>query len=143
MSSESYADFGAAWYRVNAVHEKFARSNDLSLNGMLVFAHVCCEEGITQKEVGERALIPKQTANSIVKTLLNRGLIELKPLESDRRSKGIFLTPKGLEFKQATIDKISSAERAALEGLDPNIREAMVKGLTVYAAAFHKALLDD
>lgn len=143
MSSDSHADFGTAWYRINAVYEKFARSNELSLNGMLVFAHVCREEGITQTEVGERALIPKQTANSIVKALLNRGLIELKSLESDKRSKGIFLTSKGLEFKRRTIDKISRAERSALEGLDVTIREAMVEGLTVYAAAFHKALLDE
>lgn len=139
----SYAEFGSAWNRVNAVYESFARSQGLSFNGMLVFAHICCSEGITQKEAGERALLSKQTANSIVKVLREQGLIELRVLEGDRRSKGIFLTDEGRQFASRTVDRIAAAERTALESLAPEVREAMVGGLSTYATAFHKELLGE
>lgn len=140
---DNYAQFSSAWNRVNAVYERFARSQGMSFNSMLVFAHICCTEGITQTEAGQRALLSKQTANSIVKALENRELVELRPLSGDRRTKGIFLTSKGRAFAQCTTDKIARAERTALDSLDEHAREALITGLSVYATAFHQELLSE
>lgn len=141
MPGVGYAEFGSAWNRVNAVYESFARSHGMSFNGMLVFAHICCSEGITQKEAAKRSLLCKQTANSIVKALEKQGLVTLETLEGDRRSKGIFLTEEGREFAKSTVDEIAKAEHRALEALDPAARDAMVEGLATYASAFHRELL--
>lgn len=143
MDEVGYAEFGSAWNRVNAVYESFARAHGMSFNGMLVFAHICCSEGLTQKEAAERSLLCKQTANSIVKTLERQGLVELRTLEADRRSKGIFLTEEGRGLAKTTVDRIAGAERRALESLESAARDAMVEGLATYASAFHRELLEN
>ena len=138
---DNYAQFSSTWNRINAVYERFARSQGMSFNSMLVFAHICCTEGITQTQAGQRALLSKQTANSIVKALENRELVELRPLSGDRRTKGIFLTDEGYAFARRATDKIAKAERTALDSLDVRTREALIAGLSVYATAFHQELL--
>lgn len=143
MTETQTARFNAAWNRVNAVYESFARRQGSSFSGMLVFAHIAQAEGCTQKEICERALLNKQTANSIVKALRDRGLVELKPLKSDRRSKGIFLTEEGLRFAEKTVGRIAEAERIAMSSLPPELREALTEGLLAYGSAFRETLLGE
>ena len=46
-------------------------------------------------ETWARFAIPKQTVNAIIKTLTDKGWLELKVSEQDRRSRKLSLTPEG------------------------------------------------
>ncbi|MBO5073654.1 MAG: MarR family transcriptional regulator [Eubacterium sp.] len=49
----------------------------------------------TQRKISQRWMIPKQTINMILKEFERKGLVELLPMQEDKRNKLIRLTPAG------------------------------------------------
>ena len=72
------------------------------------------EDPLTQSEICEMLHEPKQTVNSALKKLDLDGYITLSS-GSDRRSKSISLTEKGLCLAAGTVDLVMAAEQSALE----------------------------
>lgn len=72
------------------------------------------EDPLTQSEICEMLHEPKQTVNSALKKLDLDGYITLSS-GSDRRSKSISLTEKGLCLAAGTVDLVMAAEQNALE----------------------------
>lgn len=72
------------------------------------------EDPLTQSEICEMLHEPKQTVNSALKKLAADGYIALSS-GSDRRSKSISLTEKGLCLAAETVDLVMAAEQSVLE----------------------------
>ncbi len=81
---------------------------------------------ITQSEVCNILYQPKQTVNTSLKKMESDGYIELVSI-NDRRSKQVFLTEKGIELAQKTVDRVISMERDALSGLVDTEQETFVR----------------
>lgn len=95
------------------------------------------QEAITQKEICEAFYYPKQTVNSALKKLENEGYIVLSEM-TDRRSKQIDLTPKGVKLAEKTADKITEAELASLSGLTDTERETFIELFRKYTGLLKK-----
>ena len=68
----------------------------MSLHELLVILSIVEADGtVLQKDICQRFVIPKQTVNAIIKTLTDKGWLELKVSEQDRRSRNLCLTPVG------------------------------------------------
>ena len=60
-------------------------------------------------------MIPKQTVNMILKDFQKKGLVELLPLQKDKRNKQICFTQAGADYANTIITKLRKAELYAVE----------------------------
>ena len=73
-------------------------------------------EGITQREIVNRNFLPPQTINSELKRLEKDGLVELVS-GTDKRTKQVYLTQKGIELSTHTADRMMDIEGQAMDFL--------------------------
>ena len=90
------AQYNALWIETNQLYETWARQRGMSLHELLVILSIVEADGtVLPKDICQRFVIPKQTVNAIIKTLTDKGWLELKVSEQDRRSRNLCLTPVG------------------------------------------------
>ncbi len=103
------AQYNALWIETNQLYETWARQRGMSLYELLVILSIVEADGtVLQKDICQRFAIPKQTVNAIIKTLTDKGWLELKVSEQDRRSRNLCLTTEG----SAQADQIAQALQA-------------------------------
>lgn len=78
---------------------------------------VSSDKSLTQQELGERMMFPKQTINSAVAGLVQKGWLELQPSPDSRSRKQLLLTPDGKELALNTVKKMRTAEERAVKAL--------------------------
>lgn len=78
------------------------------------------EDGCTQKEFYTEWSLNKQTINSSVKYLINKGYVALECLDDNKKSKKLRLTEKGREMSKNTVGKVMELEEKAFGNIDEN-----------------------
>ena len=86
---------------------------------------------LTQRDLCDWLCQPKQSVNTGIKKLLDKGLIELA-CGNDRRSKYLMLTDEGKSFCEMTLDRVIDAEKAAITGLSGEEKEMMFRLFSRY-----------
>lgn len=81
----------------------------------------------------------KQTVNSAIKKLEREGYVELC-LSRDRRSKVLRLTERGAALAEGTVDRLRTAELAALGGMGKAEQETLLALLQRYSALLKEEL---
>lgn len=104
-------------------HEQGLAQTDRLL--MLLHRH----GAVSQTEFGRLAGLDKSWVSRIVERYAEDGLVERRPLESDRRCIELHLTPSGAE-KALAIDRVLTAHAEAFFGTLPtstheNLRQAL------------------
>lgn len=74
---------------------------------------VSSDEPLTQQDLIERMMFPKQTINSAVMSLAKKGLLELQMIPGTRNRKRILLTESGVELAHDTVERMRQAEERA------------------------------
>ncbi len=82
----------------------------------------------------------KQTISSAIKSLENKGLIELSFVEGSRKNKVVSLTDEGRKLAERFVDPAAMAEFRALEALGAKEREQLVALTSGYADALEREL---
>ena len=82
----------------------------------------------------------KQTINSALKSLEERGVIEIDYVEGSRKNKMVALTDEGAAFALRSLRPAVEAELRAFESLSGEEREALVCLLKKYAAALEREM---
>ena len=75
------------------------------------------EDELSQQDLIEKMMFPKQTINSAVTGLAKKGLVELTMIPGTRNRKRITLTDDGKELADATVVKMWQAECRAGESM--------------------------
>jgi len=76
---------------------------------------ILTEEEISQQDLIEKMMFPKQTINSAVSVLAGKGLVELSMIPGTRNKKKITLTPAGAKVAGNTVGRMYQAECRAVE----------------------------
>ena len=76
---------------------------------------ISTDEPLTQQELTERMMFPKQTINSAVSSLSQKGYLELRTIPEMRLRKQIVLTNDGKELARSTVRKMRMAEEQAVK----------------------------
>ena len=76
---------------------------------------ISADEPLTQQELTERMMFPKQTINSAVSSLSQKGYLELRTIPEMRLRKQIVLTNDGKELARSTVRKMRMAEEQAVK----------------------------
>ena len=105
--------FREIFRRVNVQYSLFAKAMGINFTAICILE--CLSESdvlITQKELSEKLVIPKQMVNTVIKSLWEQGFVELKET-TDRRSKLVILTDTGKEYSAKTIKHLQNVDYTA------------------------------
>ena len=111
----------------------------LTLGQPKVLDYLKDRDGASQKEIAAGCLIEAGSLTSILNRMEEKGLIERKMLNGNRRTFHIFMTEEGKKKQQLVSEAFSEIERKAVEGIS---KEEMEGFLSVYQKIYAN-LLDE
>lgn len=130
----------SVWQEYNYVYEEWAKSHGMSVNSLLVLSAI--HEGgndCTQRKISQRWMIPKQTINMILKEFERKGLVELLPMQEDKRNKLIQFTSAGDEYADGIISKLRKAELYVIEEMGIERIKLLNDNMALFVELFSKA----
>ncbi len=130
----------SVWQEYNYVYEEWAKSHGMSVNSLLVLSAI--HQGgndCTQRKISQRWMIPKQTINMILKEFERKGLVELLPMQEDKRNKLIQFTPAGDEYADGIISKLRKAELYVIEEMGIERIKLLNDNMALFVELFSKA----
>lgn len=99
-----------------------------------------CEGTNTQAEIGKQLLMSKQTVNSALKQLIEKGFVRTERDGNDLRAKRCILTEKGREIADRYIKAAFAMEDEVWENLEKDERESLIKITEKYIELSKKSL---
>ncbi len=96
---------------------------------VLYFLSVSDQE-LSQQDLIEKMMFPKQTINSAVTGLSKKGIVELTMIPGTRNKKKITLTDAGKELAENTVNRLFRAECRAAEQMGE-------ERMTAYTELYH------
>ena len=103
------------------------------------------EDGLTQHEIADMMMFPKQTVNSAVARLANDGMVEFFAAEGLRKEKRVRLTAAGRDYADRTVNRLLQAEIRATKKLGVEKMDALsdlrAEYLDLLKAEFEKDFL--
>lgn len=103
---------------------------DLAKGHYLYLVRICEQPGIIQEKVAEQIKVDRTTAARAIQKLEEKGLIEKRLEEDNRKNKYLYPTSKGLEVYPHVIREHSYSEQVALQGLNKEQSEQLEQLLT-------------
>lgn len=136
--------FNALMNEADAFYHEVAIKCGLSDSGYEILrALMILGEGCTQTNIYKNSYLNKQTVNSSVKQLVNKGLISLK--QGKGREYRIFLTDIGREYIDRKIMPVELAENEIFEELTEDEYNELIRLTEKYIDSFRKKIqqIDD
>lgn len=135
-------EYYSLWHDTVILYENWARLHGLTYNSLTVLLSISGGEDspCTQKSIAERHALPKQTVNNILKEFRVQGLLELVPVDTDRRNKEIVLTDRGRVFSAQVLGELQEVELSAVGEMDEGKMEAMIEGMELFCHHFRKGM---
>lgn len=129
----------SVWQEYNYVYEEWAKAHGISVNSLLVLSAI--HEGgndCTQRKISQRWMIPKQTINMILKEFERKGLVELLPMQEDKRNKLIQFTPAGDKYADGIISKLRKVELCVIEEMGIERMKQLNDNMALFVELFSK-----
>ena len=105
---------------LNRERASFYGLNDLE---SVILIHVGMTEKVKQKNLCNKFKVPKQTMNSAIMNLKEKGYVKLMTDEKEKRAKNLFLNDKGRERRDEILIPLDEANRRMYESLgDDNVK---------------------
>lgn len=140
---ERLAQLNTVHRETDEVYHLAAKSRGLSDGAFWLLYAVREADGLlTQRELGQRLYMPKQTVNSALKKLESEGVIELRAA-ADRRGKRVFFTEAGRALAERTVDPLFAAETRALKALSEPMQEEYLRLHRLYLEALRAEIAPD
>lgn len=121
---ESIGRYSAAIYRLSqSIFNNKLKDLDMSSGQYDFFLAIAKNEGINQKELGERLYVEKSTTAKAVRYLETKGYICKNQVEKDKRYSSLHLTEKGKEAASV----VESVFNDMLELFSKDIPESVIE----------------
>ena len=98
---------------------------------------------MTQKKLSHHYGWPKQTTNSVIRSLRQKEYVALLPEQTDRREKKVILTEKGQAYAQEILTPLFRLEDRVYENIQKERLEEMVRTLKLFITLFEKELEEE
>ena len=90
-------------------------------------------DGMTQKDIAKACQIEPTSAAKVLQGMEEKGMIERRMLNGNRRSLHVFLTEKGRKLQKEVEDAFQALEREAFRGMErEEISRFMESFFTIY-----------
>ncbi len=104
------------WQEINYLYDEWAKSHGISVSYLLILAAIDeAQDECTQKKIGQRYMIPKQTVNAALKAMEQKGYVVLHSLLKDKRNKQISFTEIGQAYADSILNELRRVELSAIE----------------------------
>lgn len=139
LYAEEIRQYYKHWRETMALYETWAKARQITYNELLVFLSLWeHQNGCTQKFICDQWLLSKQTVHSIFQNLIRQGLIELRPLASDRRTKAAFLTEYGVQQVRMVVEHLQKQEEYVMGKLGEARRTILLESMELYNHYFQE-----
>ena len=133
------ARYNAVWMETSQLYETWARRRGLSFYELLVVLSITeTEEAVFRKDICRRFTIPKQTVHAIIKTLADKGWLELEVSEQDRRSRKRCLTAEWREQAAQIVQSLQEHEARVWLRLEVDRAEQLIEYTALYNRYFRE-----
>ena len=126
--------------RVDIQYSLFAKAMGINFTAICILE--CLSESdvpVTQKELSEKLVIPKQMVNTVIKSFWERGFVELKET-TDRRSKLVILTEEGKKYSVEIISPLQNVEYMAWGCFTDEEIKTFIGLIERYEGSFERAV---
>ncbi|KZE40300.1 MarR family transcriptional regulator [Bhargavaea cecembensis] len=100
---------------------------DLSKGQYLYMVRICENPGIIQEKLAEMIMVDRTTAARAIMKLEEKGFIEKRDDESNRRIKKLFPTEKGLSVYPFIVREHEHSNAVALEGFSEDEADILLR----------------
>lgn len=126
------------WRQCNAMYERWSKKYGFSCNEILVLNFMFQNSGCTQKNISENLSISKQTVNMILKRFEKEEYVKMTTSRTDKRSKLLQLTEKGIDTANYVLDELVTIEMNAFKQMGYDMVLNMNNGQQNYIDLFIK-----
>lgn len=102
------------------------KDTELTSGQPKVLDYLYSHDGAIQKEIAQNCCIEQATLTSVLAGMENKGLIERRMMNGNRRNLYVFLTDKGKELTDRVEREFLRLEEVAFTGLDEHDKELAV-----------------
>lgn len=127
-------------HHIESIYDVYARTIGISYTTLFTLNLIDCSEECTQKLICEKARLPKQTVNNVIKKLLEQGYVQLEPMANNQKMKKILFTEQGKQYAKPLLEHIRTAENEAINQFSENQQIELLQMLQQYDEAFNEAM---
>lgn len=106
------------------------KGTGLTIGQPKVLEYLSYHDGASQIRIARACHIEAATLTSLLNRMEDKGLIQRRSLNGDRRTYYIFLTPQGHEMAQLVREQFLQLEAQALQGIPPEEQAHLLDLLT-------------
>lgn len=129
-------------HRIDVALADYSRRLGVADSTAAVLDYLHDHDGASQRAIREYTMLPRQTVNNVIGAFAEQGYVRLEESERDRRVKTVWFTEEGRRYCNALIAPERAAEYRAMSGLDPALRDAMIRGMEIFGREFRRRLRD-
>lgn len=130
----------SAWTKSNALYAKAALALGIGYPELMVLYALQTMGELKQKQIAESYGLQKQTVNTVIKTLVQRELVQLVQSEADKREKIVLLTHSGKAYAQKLISPLRQIEEKVYKNIDAERLQAMCETQELFNLLLEKEL---
>lgn len=140
MNHKINKQINSAWSKSTALYSRTAATLNIGYPEMMVLYALDAEGDLTQKQIAENYGMQKQTVNTVVKSLDQRGYVQLTAGKTDRREKIVSLTDSGQEYAKDILRPLKNTEDKIYRMIGEERLQAMTDTLDLYNLLFEREL---
>ncbi|OFI06777.1 organic hydroperoxide resistance transcriptional regulator [Clostridium acetireducens DSM 10703] len=111
---------------ITNLHNKNLEKYNITNSQIAVLAILWREDGLTQKEIGDKIQIRPASLTGLVNSLLDKKLILRKLDEKDARNKRLYLTEEGAKLKSVSLEIINKLEETLVKGFSKEEKQLLI-----------------
>ncbi len=128
------------WGQANGLYSSWAASKNVNYYLLFILYALEGQEEMTQKKICICTGLTKQTVNSVIRSLKEKGYIELVPGTQDRREKRIILTEKGIAYSNELITPLQELEYRVYQIMGSDRVQQMIDDITLFNHVLEKEM---
>jgi DNA-binding MarR family transcriptional regulator len=136
-------DVNRAIIKFRGVYSAWSKKHGVSYNEMLVLYTIRDNGFCTQKQICDSYLLPKQTVNNVISSMLGAGLLCDSPEYTNGREKAFIFSDKGKAYAAPLLASLGEVEETAVEAMGIRKLRQMTALICEYDAVLTKALEED
>lgn len=112
---------------IERLYDEYAKSVGLTYLSLGVLTMLYeTPKGCTQKAICEKTHLPKQSVNVIIRSFWEKGYVEMREQDSDRRNKTILLSASGKKYAKRIVGKLTQVEDEVISQLSYEQRQELI-----------------
>lgn len=129
-----------AWGQANALYTAWAAERNINSYQLFVLYAIDGHDAITQKSISAFTGLSKQTVNTVIRALKEKGYLELCAGDGDRREKLVRLTPSGQAYSSELLAPLYALENRVVELIGMERIREMMNNIRLFNTVFEKEM---